>query len=217
MSKPKPGEGLKCHPMTPEQLARFEAFYASHYRTLFRCIPNWSKYYLSTDDIEDLASEAWARAYRFFATFDNSRGTPEAWMNTLTRRVLMDWGRRNTVRPQEVSLNKPFQEGGTRTFEAVLSETRPLPLPESEPEGAERAFQRAARLVCEVMGPRSAEAVLLYMRGLSHCEIGQKLAVSEQASKSLVARGYATARKSLAKRGVESERQLLSMARGVGQ
>lgn len=208
MSKPKPGEGLKCYPMTAEQLAAFEKLYERHYMALVRSIIGWYKGSISYHDVEDVAAEAWNRAFRFFALYDPSRGEVEAWMNTLARRVLQDWARRRQVRVQDVFFSQPLSSEEGHTVESAVTATETVPV-EAEDMSTSPRVRLAAEALCQVMGPRSARAVQLQLQGLSHATIAQNLRISEQASKSLVCRGYASVRRRLAVAGIDSPAQLL--------
>jgi RNA polymerase sigma-70 factor (ECF subfamily) len=111
---------------------------------------------------EDVAAQAFERAYRKRSGFSARRGSPEAWVFGIARNAALDELRRLKRR-------------------ATL-ETEPEDIwSEGPDEQAERAFQRAeVRQALASLDPRDRDLVLLkFAGGLSNPEIARVLRISE--------------------------------------
>jgi RNA polymerase sigma-70 factor (ECF subfamily) len=92
-------------------------------------------------DAQDLAQEAFIRAYRALGSFRNEAdfGT---WLHRITLNVWFNFRRQNSVRQAVVSLDEPYQgaDGGEMRREAAADDGDPLQaLEESEFRGLVRA------------------------------------------------------------------------------
>lgn len=209
MPRPKPGEEPLVHPMTPEQLKQFEELYTSHRLTLLVYIPRWNAGYLAPQDVEDIAAEAWTKAFRMFTQYKDRGNGPVNWMNVLAKRTLIDWHRRREVRPRTIPMSSPATEdaSGVRTFEEVL-EAQVAGEASADQEPHPRT-QRAVSLVFKLMSPRQAQVHALRLEGLSHKEIAERMGTTTLASKKLLNEGQKVARIRLERLGVRSPERLL--------
>lgn len=104
-------------------------------------------------DAEDVVQEVFVQAWRQAARFDAARGTPEAWICTITRSRALDRLRRRAVR-REDSTDEPPASGTAPRAEEALAVRAAL--------GTLSADQRLA-------------LELAYYEGLSQSEIAERL------------------------------------------
>jgi RNA polymerase sigma-70 factor (ECF subfamily) len=112
---------------------------------------------------EDVTIEVYAQVHRQASHYDSSRGTPSAWLLTLTRSRAIDRLRAETQR---------------RDREESLDETAPIASLMSDPEECSAATE-LRQIVQRALGrltPEQREAIeIAYYSGLSHGEIAAKL------------------------------------------
>ena len=133
---------------------------------------------------EDLAQDAFVKAFRNLAAFDASRRL-SSWLFRIAHNTALDWLRRS--RPQVVSLDDPEEDAS----HGALAAAAPPTADPVEREALGAALDAAMR----TLRPAYRAAVALrYEQDLSFEEIGQVLGVPEVTARSYVHR----ARKALA-------------------
>lgn len=112
---------------------------------------------------EDVTIDVYAQVYRQVSSYDANRGTPSAWLLTLTRsraidRLRQEAQRREREEPLEATMRLPSLTAGPEEYSAT-TELR-------------RLVQRALALLT----PEQRQVIeLAYYSGLSHNEIATKL------------------------------------------
>jgi RNA polymerase sigma-70 factor (ECF subfamily) len=104
-------------------------------------------------DAEDVVQEVFVQAWRQAARFDATRGTPEAWICTITRSRALDRLRRRAVRREDSTDEPPVSSAAPRAEEAL----------------AVRAALRT------LSADQRAALELAYYEGLSQSEIADRL------------------------------------------
>ena len=112
---------------------------------------------------EDVTIDVYAQVYRQVSSYDASRGTPSAWLLTLTRSRAIDRLR---------------QEAQRREREEPLEATTRLPALTDGPEecSATTELRRLVQRALALLTPEQRQVIeLAYYSGLSHNEIATKL------------------------------------------
>jgi len=114
------------------------------------------------DAAEDVTIEVYAQVHRQASHYDASRGTPSAWLLTLTRSRAIDRLRAETLR---------------RAREESLDDAAPLAALIADPEkcSATAELRRMVRSALATLTPEQREVIeTAYFAGLSHREIAAK-------------------------------------------
>lgn len=115
-------------------------------------------------DAEDLTQQTFEKAYRSWASFDESKASPKTWLLVIAHRTLIDHVRRQQVRPQ---------------VDDVLSENLELHAPDSDPAESSLGPDAALEAAIQGLSRREQEAVALRFGGdLNGPEIAQVLDIS---------------------------------------
>ena len=112
---------------------------------------------------EDVTIDVYAQVYRQVSRYDAHRGTPSAWLVTLTRSRALDRLR---------------QEAHRRAREAPLEATTRLPALSAGPEecSATTELRRLVQRALALLTPEQRQVIeLAYYAGLSHTEIAATL------------------------------------------
>lgn len=113
-------------------------------------------------EAEDVTIEVYLQVHRQAARYNPARGTPAAWLLTLTRSRAIDCLRRETVQGQRMS----------------LPDAMPCPAPLSDPETQSVATERRI-MVRKALAALSKEQrqvlEIAYYTGLSHSQIAAQL------------------------------------------
>src|SRR5262245_65138815 len=112
---------------------------------------------------EDVTIDVYAQVYRQVSSYDANRGTPSAWLLTLTRSRAIDRLR---------------QEAQRREREEPLEATTRLPSLAADPEecSATTELRRLVQRALSLLTPEQRQVIeLAYFSGLSHNEIAAKL------------------------------------------
>jgi RNA polymerase sigma-70 factor (ECF subfamily) len=112
---------------------------------------------------EDVTIDVYAQVYRQVSSYDTNRGTPSAWLLTLTRSRAIDRLR---------------QEAQRREREEPLEATTRLPSLTAGPEeySATTELRRLVQRALALLTPEQRQVIeLAYYSGLSHNEIAAKL------------------------------------------
>ena len=112
---------------------------------------------------EEVVQDAMVRAWLEAPSYDRTRGSPIAWLLTLTRNRAIDIVR---ARGRRTAYEM------AATDEALRSE--PSPTPESELGDAQRSHA-VRRALASLSGEQRAVLDLAYFSGLSHSEIAERL------------------------------------------
>ena len=112
---------------------------------------------------EDVTIEVYTQIHQQVSHYDPGRGTPSAWILTLTRSRALDHWRRESIRQhREESLKR-----------AVAT---PSAAPTPEESSTERDRQRVVQHALALLSPEQRQAIeIAYYEGLSHSEIATRL------------------------------------------
>jgi RNA polymerase sigma-70 factor, ECF subfamily len=134
---------------------------------------------------EDLAQEAFVKAFRSLRSFDVTRRL-SSWLFRIAHNTALDWLRR--TRPALVSLDEETEDGSRQAMTAAAAPPAPDPV-------ETQALGRAIEAAMQALRPAYRAAIALrYEEDLSFEEIGHVLGVPEVTARSYVHR----ARKELA-------------------
>jgi RNA polymerase sigma-70 factor (ECF subfamily) len=112
---------------------------------------------------EDVTMEVYTQIYQQASHYEPGRGTPSAWIVTLTRSRALDAWRRESIRQHR---EEPLEKA------AATPSTAPTPEEWSTERDRQRAVQHALALLC----PEQRQAIeIAYYEGLSHSEIATRL------------------------------------------
>ncbi len=155
------------------------------------------------DDAQDLAQEAFIRAYKALGRFRNEAdfGT---WIHRITVNVWLNMQRKNNGR-QAVSLDEPYQsnDGGSLQREVAALDGDPIQ------ELEEKEFRGLVRKVLEdLTEEHRAVLVLREIEGYSYEEISRMLNCSLGTVKSRLSRAREVMRRELTKRSREAGEDL---------
>jgi RNA polymerase sigma-70 factor (ECF subfamily) len=133
---------------------------------------------------EDVTIEVYQQVYQQAGQYTSDRGTPSAWMLTLTRSRAIDRLRQHTLRQQRES-----------TLDAIAC-TSPLPDPEASSAANElrHAIRKALATLCKEQRQVIESA---YYAGLSHREIATQLGQPLGTVKTRIRTGMTTLRAQL--------------------
>ncbi len=166
----------------------FRAFVVRYERAVFALL---SRLLGRGPHVEDLAQEAFLRAFRAFPRFDVAReARPSTWLLTIATRLAIDAKRSRTITPQP--LEAAERVAGTSTPETERAR-RELGL----------AIERAAG---ELSDDQRAVFVLAEFHDLSHAEIARAVGVAEATVKTRLFRAREHMRASLREREGEEDR-----------
>jgi RNA polymerase sigma-70 factor (ECF subfamily) len=139
-------------------------------------------------DAEDMTQEVFLKIYSHLVSFDDSRGSLQVWITTMTRNLLVDNFRHNRNLRATSSLDEGWETAG---------ESRPVDmLPARGPSAHESvAKKELARMVQDALARVSLdlrEAVILRdLQDMDYKEIAQVLGIPEGTVKSRISRGRA--------------------------
>ncbi len=138
-----------------DRVARGDAQALGEFYDLFAGLVNGLALRILRDrsDAEDIVQEVFVQAWRQAARFDASRGTPEAWICTITRSRALDRLRRRAVRREDCTDEPPAVGAAPRAEEALAV------------RAALRSLSADQRTALE----------LAYYEGLSQSEIADRL------------------------------------------
>jgi RNA polymerase sigma-70 factor, ECF subfamily len=91
-------------------------------------------------EAEDVVQEVFVQAWRQASRYDAGRGSPEAWLCTISRTRALDRLRRRTARREEPSEAAPSPSGIPRAEEALAVRTALQGLPEDQRRALELAY-----------------------------------------------------------------------------
>jgi len=155
------------------------------------------------DDAQDLAQEAFIRAYRALGSFRNEAdfGT---WLHRITVNVYLNFRRKNGKR-QVISLDAPYRdaEGGEIRHEVAAEDGNPL---EALEEKEFRAMVRAA--LGALSGEHREVLVLREIYGYSYEEIARMLGCSLGTVKSRISRAREGMRRTMTELAREAGEEL---------
>ncbi len=153
-----------------ESEAAFEALYRERYRDVYRYALLMLR---SPEDAEDVASEAFGKAYAAWQKGRGPGGQPLPWLLLITRRAVIDRSRRRKVLAWlPLDSLHPGHEPADLSAEASRSEFWLW-------------FDRFAR---ELPDRQREVLILRYRRDLDDAQIGQIMGITPSAVRSLVAR-----------------------------
>ena len=184
---PRSREGSSPQPLDAGVLARcraqdpmaFRAFVVRYERMVFALL---SRMLGHGPEVEDLAQEAFVRAYRAFPEFDlNGPAKPSTWLLTIATRLALD--ARKKKRLDQTPLDETNEGSSALTPEKSL-ERRELG----------KAIESAAQMLPD---DQRAALVLAEFHGLSILEIAEALAVPENTAKTRLFRAREKMREAL--------------------
>jgi RNA polymerase sigma-70 factor (ECF subfamily) len=151
-------------------------------------------------DAQDLAQEAFIRAYRALGSFRNEAdfGT---WLHRITMNVWFNFRRKNSLRQADVYLDEPYQgsDGGMLRREAAAGEGHPLQ------ELEEKEFRGLVRLALdELTAEHRAVLMLRDVEGYSYDEVSKMLGCSLGTVKSRLSRAREVMRRRMTELARES-------------
>jgi RNA polymerase sigma-70 factor (ECF subfamily) len=142
----------------------FRAFVARYERAVFALL---SRLLGRGPHVEDLAQEAFLRAFRAFPRFDPTHeARPSTWLLTIATRLALDTRR-----------NSAFGPSSAQPLEAALHLASPGD-PETE-RGRRELGEAIARAAAELTDDQRAVFVLAEFHDLSHAEIARAVGVPE--------------------------------------
>lgn len=196
-------------PVTGERRRQFEEFYLGYRLTIQVYLASLMTFEHTPEDIEDVASMVWLKAWRMWGNYDEAKGpgSPKAWTKTLAYRMFVDWYRAKKSRLGAVSMSQPVGSDSEFTLEQVLANQ--LQAEPVQDDAVHPRVKLAADIVLRLVSSRQAEAIRYRLAGLEDAEIAERLGCTPPAVRKLVWDAHRTARVQLVRRGVTSERQLL--------
>jgi RNA polymerase sigma factor (sigma-70 family) len=154
----------------------FEALYRQRYRDVYRYALLMLR---SVDDAEDVAGEAFQRAYSAWRSGHGPAGQPLPWLLLITRRLVIDRARRRRLLSW-----------------LPLAGLHPSREPSDEADTGRTEFWLWFERFARDLPARQREVLILrYQRDLDDPQIGEILGISASAVRSLVARACATLRR----------------------
>ncbi len=167
---------VRCRAHDP---TAFRAFVVRYERAVFALL---SRLLGHGAHVEDLAQEAFLRAYRAFPTFDvDAASRPSAWILTIATRLALDAKKKRGLGVASLEAASHVAEKGT-----------------PETERARRELGRAiAKAASELPDDQRAAFVLAEFHGLSTAEIARALDVPEATAKTRLFRAREKLREAL--------------------
>jgi RNA polymerase sigma factor (sigma-70 family) len=154
----------------------FEALYRQRYRDVYRYALLMLR---SAEDAEDVAGEAFQRAYGAWRSGHGPAGQALPWLLLIARRLVIDRMRRRKL-----------------LFWLPLAGVHPAHEPADEADTGRTEFWLWFERFARELPPRQREVLILrYQRDLDDPQIGDILGISASAVRSLVARACATLRR----------------------
>jgi RNA polymerase sigma-70 factor (ECF subfamily) len=148
--------------LDPTAEARCRDWFEAHGSAVY----NYFRFHAPVPDVaEDLTAETFLRVVTAAGTYDDKRGTAKAWILTVARNVLADWGRRARVRQY-----------------VALGSMRDLVCDAPSPEERLMKEEEVGQLldVVATLAPADRELIgLRYGSGLDTAEMAQILGISE--------------------------------------
>jgi RNA polymerase sigma factor (sigma-70 family) len=156
--------------------ASFEALYRQRYRDVYRYALLMLR---GAEDAEDVAGEAFQRAYAAWRAGHGPTGQALPWLLLITRRLVIDKARRRKL-----------------LFWLPLAGLAPSHEPADETDTGRMEFWLWFERFARELPTRQREVLILrYQRDLDDAQIGEILGISSSAVRSLVARACATLRR----------------------
>ncbi|MGH2467574.1 MAG: RNA polymerase sigma factor [Candidatus Limnocylindrales bacterium] len=156
--------------------ADFEALYRQRYRDVHRYVLLLTG---APDDAEDLAADAFSRAYGAWRAGHGPQGAPLPWLLRIARNAVTDrWRRKGLLRWLPLDRLEPRHE--TAALDTQVREAE---------------FWTWFEALSRVLSHRQREVIILrYRRDLSDAEIGQIMGLTSSGVRSLAARALAALR-----------------------
>ena len=162
--------------MAEDSEATFEGLYRQRYRDVFRYAVLMLR---SVEEAEDVVGEAFGRAYAAWQSGRGPSGQALPWLLLITRRLVIDRSRRRKLLSW-----------------LPLEALHPAHEPSGEPETSRTEFWMWFERFARELPDRQREVLILrYQRDLDDDQIGEILAISASAVRSLVARACAALRR----------------------
>jgi RNA polymerase sigma-70 factor (ECF subfamily) len=160
----------------------FRAFVVRYERMVFALL---SRMLGHGPEVEDLAQEAFVRAYRAFPEFDLAGpAKPSTWLLTIATRLALDARKKKKLDQTSLDDDDPSQHARTGSTPEIALERRQL---------GRAISDAAARLPDE----QCAALVLADLHGLSNAEIAEALGVPENTAKTRLFRAREKMREAL--------------------
>jgi RNA polymerase sigma-70 factor (ECF subfamily) len=167
---------VRCKAQDP---VAFRAFVVRYERAVFALL---SRLLGHGTHVEDLAQEAFLRAYRAFPTFDVTRDAkPSTWLLTIATRLALDAKKKRRFEPRPIGEARDVAIAATPETERARRELG-------------RAIARAAEALSD---DQRAAFVLAEFHGLSIAEIASALEIPENTAKTRLFRAREQMRESL--------------------
>jgi RNA polymerase sigma-70 factor (ECF subfamily) len=159
---------------TPPRMAEseFAGLYELHYRDVYRYVLALTR---SRDEAEDVAAEAFERAYRSWTSERIDRGRALPWLLLTARRIVTDrWRRVRRLSHLLPGVRRPDEDAA---------------------EHSRTEFWLWFDALCRALPERQREVLVLrYQRDLSDADIGSIMELSESGVRSLSARALTSLR-----------------------
>src|SRR2546428_10370645 len=141
-------------------------------------------------EAQDVTSEAFARAWRSWPTFDPDRGDVAAWLFRISQRTVQDWiRRRGYLRPASID-----QE----LVDSALAEPRDMP---ETVLLAREVLSELSHALADLTERERDGIALRFGAGLKMADVGRVLGISPGATKMLMGRSLTKLAASLDRRG----------------
>jgi RNA polymerase sigma-70 factor (ECF subfamily) len=180
------GPGLD---LLDDRTSSFEAVYNAHYRDVTRHVILTTR---GRDDVEEIVSETFARAFTAWRSGHGPAGRPLPWLLVIARRIATDrWRRRRLVSwlPLPESIRP-----SAGAWEGKRSSIREFGGPDRDAGVAE--FWIWLDALSQALPTRQRDVILLrYQRDLSDEDIGDVLGLSASGVRTLASRALAALRR----------------------
>jgi RNA polymerase sigma-70 factor (ECF subfamily) len=172
-----------------DRTSSFEAVYSSHYRDVSRHVILTTR---GRDDVEEIVSETFARAFSAWRSGHGPAGRPLPWLLVIARRIATDrWRRRRLISwlPLPESIRP-----SAGNWEGRRSSMVELGGPDRDAGAAE--FWLWLDALSQALPARQRDVILLrYQRDLSDEDIGEVLGLSASGVRTLASRALAGLRR----------------------
>lgn len=152
------------------------------------------------EDAAELLQEVYLEIWTKVVRYDLGRGTPIAWLITLTRSRAIDRLRMSGTRAHSLTVH---DMNGQTTPSLALAEHNPPPI---EAQADQELRTHVSSIVSALPQAQQQAIELAYYEGLSHAEISARLNQPVEAAKTRIKLGMAKLRESLRQDWVRSER-----------